>query len=230
MLAGLQSARGEYVVILDADLQHPPLMIPKMLEAARSGDVDCVAAKRTRSGDTPFHSLCASLFYRVMSKLTDMEIIDGIGDFRLMSRRYVEAILSLKERIRFSKGFFPWIGFKVECIEYENVQLITGNTKWPFGKLLAYSIDGITAFSSKLLHLASVLGVLFFILSFVLLILLVTRKLIWEVQIDGWTTIVCLIVFFGGIILLTIGIIGEYLGKIYTEVKQRPHYIVREAK
>jgi glycosyltransferase involved in cell wall biosynthesis len=230
MLAGLQSTQGEYAVILDADLQHPPSMIPKMLEAARSGDVDCVAAKRTRSGDAPLHSLCASLFYRVMSKLTDMEMIDGIGDFRLMSRRYVEAILSLKERIRFSKGFFPWIGFKTECIEYENVQRIAGNTKWHFWKLLAYSIDGITAFSSKLLHLASVLGVLFFSLSFLLLILMVARKLIWGVMVDGWTTIVCLIVFFGGIILLTIGIIGEYLGKIYTEVKQRPHYIVREAK
>jgi glycosyltransferase involved in cell wall biosynthesis len=230
MLAGLQSARGEYVAILDADLQHPPSLIPKMLEVIQSGNVDCVAAKRTRSGDTPFNSLCAVLFYRIISKLTDMEIIDGIGDFRLMSRQYVDAILSLKERIRFSKGFFPWIGFKVECIEYENVQRIAGNTKWPFRKLLAYSIDGITAFSSKLLHMASILGILFFSLSFLLLVLLIIRKLAWGVQVDGWTTIVCLIVFFGGIILLTIGIIGEYLGKIYTEVKQRPHYIVREAQ
>jgi glycosyltransferase involved in cell wall biosynthesis len=230
MLAGLQSTRGEFVAILDADLQHPPALIPKMLEIVQSGNADCVAAKRTRSGDAPFNSLCAALFYRIISKLTGMEITDGIGDFRLMSRQYVNAILSLNERVRFSKGFFPWVGFKVECVEYENVQRIAGNTKWPFRKLLAYSIDGITAFSSKLLHVASILGVLFFSLSFLLFILLVIRKLAWGVQVDGWTTIVCLIVFFGGIILLTIGIIGEYLGKIYTEVKQRPHYIIREAK
>jgi glycosyltransferase involved in cell wall biosynthesis len=230
MLAGLQSARGDHIVILDADLQHPPNLIPKMLELVQSDNIDCVAAKRTRSGDAPFRSLCAALFYRVMSKLTDMEMIDGIGDFRLMSRQYVNAILALQERIRFSKGFYPWVGFKVKCVEYENVQRIAGGTKWSFRKLLAYSIDGITAFSSKLLHVASILGILFFSLSLVLLILLIVRKILWGVQVNGWTTIVCLIVFFGGIILLTIGIIGEYLGKIYTEVKQRPHYIVRETK
>jgi glycosyltransferase involved in cell wall biosynthesis len=228
MLAGLQTAQGEYVAMLDADLQHPPSFIPKMLEVVISGEFDCAGMKRTRTGDSFIRSVFSRCFYHIMQKLTNMEITDGMGDFRLMSRSYVDAILLLNERTRFSKGIFPWIGFKTKWFEYENVQRVAGKTKWPFKKLFLYSSDGIIAFSSKLLSLSAIMGTICFTFSLCLLVFLILRNLIWGVPIDGWTTIVCLIVLFGGILLLALGIMGQYIAKIYTEVKQRPHYIVRE--
>jgi glycosyltransferase involved in cell wall biosynthesis len=230
MLAGLRAARGEYIAMLDADLQHPPSLIPKMYEAISSGECDCAAAIRTRKGDSPARTFFARCFYRLTKKLSGIEIIDGAGDFRLMTRRYVEAIISLAERNRFSKGIYPWIGFKTKWIEYENVERAAGNTKWSMSALFAYSLDGIIAFSTKLLGLASIAGILSFGISLLLFVLLVIRKLFWGVSVDGWTTIVCFIVLFGGLILMGIGILGQYLAKIYTEVKQRPHYIVKEEK
>jgi glycosyltransferase involved in cell wall biosynthesis len=230
MLAGLQAARGEYAAMLDADLQHPPSLIPQMYEAIISGEYDCAAAIRTRKGDSPVRTFFARCFYRLTKKLSGIEIIDGAGDFRLMTRRYVEAIISLAERSRFSKGIYPWVGFKTKWIKYENVDRVAGNTKWSMSALFAYSLDGIIAFSTKLLGLASIAGILSFGISLLLFVLLVIRKLFWGVSVDGWTTIVCFIVLFGGLILMGIGILGQYLAKIYTEVKQRPHYIVKEEK
>ena len=230
MLAGLRAAHGRYVLILDADLQHPPSLIPQMLEMIVSGQYDCIVAKRTRKGDPPLRSLFAGSFYRIFSKLVDAQIADGIGDFRLMTNAYVDAILQLEERNRFSKGIYPWIGFRTGCIEYENVKRAAGITKWSFFKLVFYSMDGIIAFSTKLLSFVSIIGLLSFFLAIVLFILFILRKLIVGVSVDGFTSIICLIVFFSGIILLSIGITGQYMAKIYTEVKQRPHYIIREAK
>jgi glycosyltransferase involved in cell wall biosynthesis len=228
MLAGLQTARGEYVVMLDADLQHPPSLIPQMLEEIAGGEYDCIVAKRTRKGDPPLRSFLAKCFYHVISTLTGIEITDGVGDFRLMTNIYVKAVLRLEERNRFSKGIYPWIGFKTKWIEYENVARIAGTTKWSFFKLFSYSLDGIIAFSTKLLSFTSLLGIISFCLSITLFILLVIRKVFFGVSVDEWTGIACLIVFFGGIILLSIGILGQYTAKLYTEAKQRPHFIIRE--
>jgi len=230
MLAGLQAAHGEYVVILDADLQHPPSLITLMLEQIKSGEYDCIVAKRTRKGDPPLRSFFARCFYRVLSILSGIEAIDGAGDFRLMAKKYVDAILQLEERNRFSKGIYPWIGFKTKFIEYENADRIAGVTKWSFFKLFSYSLDGIIAFSTKLLSFASLTGIISFILSIVLFILFVIRKIFFGVPVDGWTGIVCLIVFFGGIILLSIGILGQYVAKMYTEIKHRPHFVIKETQ
>jgi len=225
----LQTAQGKYVAILDADLQHPPSMIPKMLETAINEKYDCIVAKRNRKGDPLLRSFLAKCFYRIISMLAGIEVIDGAGDFRLMTDVYVKAVLKLEERNRFSKGIYPWIGFRTKYVEYENVERAIGATKWSFFKLFSYSLDGITAFSTKLLSLASIMGIVSFCFSIALFILLVIRKLFWGVSVDGWTTIVCCIIFFSGIILLSIGILGYYNAKMYTEIKQRPQYIVKEA-
>ena len=230
MLAGLEEARGQYVVMLDVDLQHPPELIPEMLAAVSSGEYDCAATIRTRQGDSRLRTFFSRCFYLVMQKLTGMDIRDGAGDFRLMSRKYVEAILSLHERNRFSKGIFPWVGFKIKWLEYENIARITGQTKWSFSKLFLYALNGITAFSNKLLGLASICGILSFFVSLLMIVFFVINKFIWMKEVDGWATIVCLITFFGGIQLLTVGILSQYSAKIYTEVKQRPHYIIYEKR
>jgi glycosyltransferase involved in cell wall biosynthesis len=228
MLAGLREASGQYIVMLDADLQHPPLCIPKMLGAVMSGEFHCAGMVRTRTGDSFIRSFFSRWFYRIIQKLTDMEMIDGAGDFRLMSRAYVDSVLSLSERNRFSKGIFSWVGYKTKWFDYNNVQRAAGETKWAFKKLFLYSLDGIIAFSSKLLSIASICGTFAFLLSLVFIIVFVTRKLVWGVSVDGWTTLVCIVLFFSGIQLFTIGILGQYIAKIYTEVKQRPHYVVKE--
>jgi glycosyltransferase involved in cell wall biosynthesis len=229
MLAGLQAAQGKYIIILDADLQHPPALIPRMLDMLTSG-YDCVIAKRNRTGDSPTRTFLSKKFYKIISYLADMEIADGLGDFRIMTKQYVDAVLSLTERNRFSKGIFPWIGFNTTTIEYENAQRVAGETKWSTRKLFAYSMDGITSFSSKLLTLVTITGVILFLLSLTLLIIFIARKFIWGVSVDGFITIVCLITFFSAIIMLSIGILGLYVSKLYTEVKMRPHYIIKEAK
>ena len=230
MFAGLQKAYGQYVVTLDADLQHPPALIPQMLDAVRSGEFDCAGALRTRKGDPPIRSFFARNFYRFMAKLNDIEMIDGAGDFRLMNRAYIEAVLSLHERNRFSKGIFPWVGFKTKWIEYENVNRVAGETKWSFYKLLLYSLDGITAFSSKPLAFASICGLAAFLLSLLFIIFIVVRRIVWGDPVAGWASTICVILLLSGIQLFSIGILGQYLAKTYTEVKQRPHFIVREQK
>ena len=230
MFAGLQRASGQYVVIADADLQHPPALIPQMLEAVYSGEFDCAGARRTRKGDPPGRSFFARNFYRLMAKLNDIEMVDGAGDFRLMNRMYVDAVLSLRERNRFSKGIFPWVGFKTKWIEYENVNRIAGETKWSFWKLFMYSLDGITAFSSKPLALASVFGAIAFLISLAFIVFIIIRKIIFGDPVAGWASTICVVLLVGGIQLFSIGILGQYLAKTYTEVKQRPHFIIREQK
>jgi glycosyltransferase involved in cell wall biosynthesis len=230
MLAGLQAATGKYTVILDADLQHPPTLIPEMLNTLESGNYDCVIAKRTRTGDKPIRTFFSKRFYKIISYLADMEIIDGAGDFRIMTRQYIEAVLSLTERNRFSKGIFPWIGFKTATIEYGNVPCVAGETKWSMKKLFTYSLEGIVSFSSKLLTMMTTVGILSFLLSLILLITFMVRKLVWGVSVDGFTIIVCLIAFFSAIILLSMGILGMYIAKIYVEIKMRPHFIIRETQ
>jgi len=230
MLAGLQMAHGKYTVMLDADLQHPPLLVPEMLKEITNEEYDCIVAKRNRSGDPLLRTFFAKRFYTIISILAGTKIPDGGGDFRLMTSTYTKAILNLEERNRFSKGIYPWIGFKVKYIEYENIKRVAGNTKWSFFKLFSYSLDGITAFSTQLLSFAAITGIISFFISIIMFIMLIIRKLFFDVSVDGWTTIVCLIVFLSGIILLSIGILGQYMAKMYTEIKRRPHFIVREVR
>jgi glycosyltransferase involved in cell wall biosynthesis len=230
MLAGLEASQGKYIVMLDADLQHPPSLIPEMLKEITNEEYDCVVAKRTRKGDPILKTFLAKIFYRIISVLAGIKIPNGAGDFRLMTNAYVKAILRLEERNRFSKGIYPWIGFRTKYMEYENVERVAGITKWSFFKLFSYSLDGITAFSTKLLSFAAVMGIISSFASIIIFIMLIIRKLFLGVSVDGWTTIVCLIVFFSGVILLSIGILGQYMAKMYTEIKHRPHFIVKEAR
>jgi len=231
LLAGLRKAGGQFVVTLDADLQDPPSLIPQMLKAVASGECDCAGTRRVnRIGEPPVRSFFARCFYALMKKITDIEVVDGARDFRLMSRRYVDALLSLPERNRFSKGIFPWIGFKTKWFEYSNVQRVAGTTKWSFWKLFVYSLDGIIAFSTKPLALASLLGILLFLISIGGTIAIIIRKLVMQLPDTGWSSLVCIILFVSGIQLFTIGILGQYLAKAYTEIKQRPQYIIREAQ
>ena len=231
LLAGLQKSRGNFVVTLDADGQDPPRMIPDMLEALLSGEFDCAGSRRvTRRGEPPIRSFFARMFYGIMRLLANIEVVDGARDFRLMSRAYVDAILSLPESNRFSKGIFPWIGFRTKWFEYENAERVAGETKWSFWKLFRYSIDGIMAFSAKPLAIASVLGALFFVLSLVLIAFIAVRRVIFGDPVAGWASTVCIILFCSGIQLFTTGILGAYLSKTYTEVKRRPHYLVKIEK
>ena len=231
MLAGLQKASGQYVVVMDADMQDPPALIPEMLEAVRSGEFDCAGSRRvTRKGEPPIRSFFARQFYRYMSTLSGMEVVDGARDFRLMNRMYLDAVLLLKERNRFSKGIFPWVGFKTKWFEYENINRAAGETKWSFGKLFIYSLNGIVAFSSKPLAFASIFGIVAFIVSILLICVVIIRMIFWGDPVAGWASTICIILLMSGVQLLTIGILGQYLAKAYTEMKQRPHYIVREEK
>ncbi|MDR2730794.1 MAG: glycosyltransferase family 2 protein [Treponema sp.] len=230
ILAGLQAAHGEYIVTIDADGQDPPLLIPRMLESVISGEYDCAATRRVnRAGEPPVRSFFARCFYALIKKLTDIEIIDGARDFRLMNKKYLEAILAMPERNRFSKGIFPWIGFKTKWIEYENIKRAAGKTKWSFWKLFVYSLDSIIAFSSKPLAIASVLGILLFVIALSFIIFIVIRKILWGDPVGGWASTICIILFCSGIQLFTTGVLGQYIAKTYTEVKQRPQYIIREA-
>lgn len=231
LLAGLAESRGKFVVTLDADMQDPPSLIPEMLDVVRGGEYDCAATRRvTRKGEPPVRSLFARGFYYLMAQVAEIPIVDGARDFRLMSRVYVDAILSLEERNRFSKGIFPWIGFRTKWFEYENIARCTGYSKWSFWKLVVYAFNGIVAFSSKPLAIASVLGILLFLASLVLISVIVIKKMAgYSVNVDGWASTTCIILFTSGIQLFSVGILGQYLAKTYTEVKRRPQYIIREA-
>ena len=229
IFAGLQKASGRYVVTMDADLQDPPALVPQMLETVCSGEFDCAGTRRvTRKGEPPIRSFFARNFYRSMAKLSDIEVVDGARDFRLMNRMYMDAVLSLRERNRFSKGIFPWVGFKTKWFEYENINRVAGETKWSFWKLFLYSLDGITAFSTRPLALASVCGTIAFLLSIVFIIIIIVRRIFLGDPVAGWASTICIILLLSGIQLFAIGILGQYLAKTYTEVKQRPHYIIRE--
>jgi glycosyltransferase involved in cell wall biosynthesis len=231
LLAGLQAAQTDYIVTMDADGQDPPSLIPEMLEAVASGEYDCAGTRRvSRAGEPPIRSFFARVFYKLMKKYAEIDVVNGARDFRLMNKKYLDALLSLPERSRFSKGIFPWLGFKIKWFEYENIERTKGKTKWSFWKLFLYSLDGIVAFSTKPLAIASVMGIALFLMAVFAIIYIIIRKMLWGDPVSGWASTVCIILFCAGAQLFTTGILGQYAAKIYTEVKQRPHYIVKEAQ
>lgn len=228
MYAGLENAGGDYVVLMDVDLQDPPSLLPDMFSYLKQG-YDSVATRRvSRKGEPPVRSFFARMFYRLMKKISRTEIMDGARDYRLMTRQMVDAILSMQEYNRFTKGIFGWVGFQTKWLEYENVERAKGETKWNFWKLLVYSIDGITAFSTVPLLFASVMGVLFCALAFIMIVFVIVRKLIFGDPVSGWASQVCIMLLIGGVQFFCTGILGQYLAKTYMEVKKRPIYLVKE--
>lgn len=228
MYAGLQKAKGDYVVIMDSDLQDPPSLLPEMFSYIEQG-YDSVATRRvTRKGEPPIRSFFARMFYRLMRRISKTEIVDGARDYRLMTRQMVDAILEMKEYNRFTKGIFGWVGFHTKWLEFENVERAKGETKWNFWKLLLYSIDGITAFSTAPLSFAAVMGVVFCMLAFILIIFIIVRTLIFGDPVSGWPSMVCIISLISGVQLFCLGIVGQYLAKTYMEVKRRPIYLLKE--
>ena len=226
--AGLEKARGDYVVFLDADLQDPPSLLPEMYGYVEQG-YDTVATRRvTRKGEPPLRSFFARIFYRLMKKISRTEVMDGARDYRLMTRQVVDAILSMGEYNRFSKGIFGWVGFETKWLEFENIERKKGETKWSFWKLFLYSIDGITAFSTAPLAFAAFMGVLFCLAAFALIIFTIVRKAIFGDPTSGWPSLVCIISLISGVQLFCLGIVGQYLAKTYMEVKRRPIYLVKE--
>ena len=228
--AGLEKTAGDYVVIMDCDLQDPPALLPEMYKAVEEEGYDSVATRRVnRKGEPPIRSFFARMFYKMINRMSKTEIVDGARDYRFMTRQFVDAVLSVKEYNRFSKGIFGWVGFKNKWIEFENVERRKGETKWSFWKLFMYAIDGIMAFSTVPLSFAAFTGLFFCILSFLFILFTIVRKLIFQYSsIDGWSSLVCIILLISGIQLFCIGIVGQYLSKTYTEVKKRPLYIVKE--
>jgi len=225
MLAGLKYASGDMVVIIDADLQHPPELIPRMIDACNEG-YDQVIAKRNRTGETRRKYLFAKMYYKLVNHIVDVKMIDGMGDFRLLTRKAVDAILSLQEYNRFSKGIFSWIGFKEIVIEYENQQRAAGESKWSFKKLVSYGIDGLLSFNNKPLRICFLFGVFSMLVSLVYIIITFVQIVSHGIAVPGYFTTISAILFIGGIQLVSIGILGEYIGRIYYEVKKRPHYLI----
>lgn len=229
MYAGLREAKGDYVVIMDADLQHPPAMLPEMYEGLQSGEYECVAARReSRKGEPPIRSFFARCFYKLINRISDTEIVDGACDFRMMTRQMVDAIVSMGEYNRFSKGIFGWVGFRTKWLSYENVERVAGETKWSFWKLLLYSLQGIVGFSTVPLAIASVLGILLCFVSFLMVLYIIVKTLLFGDPVSGWPSLACMVMFMGGIQLLCMGILGQYLAKTYLETKHRPIYILAE--
>ena len=229
MIAGLERAKGDFVAIMDCDLQDPPALLPQMYEAIVNEGYDSVATRRvSRKGEPPIRSFFARMFYRIINKMSKTEIVDGARDYRLMTRQFVDAVLSMGEYNRFSKGIFGWVGFKNKWIEFENVERQKGETKWSFWKLFLYALDGIVAFSTAPLAIASFMGVLFCLLAFIFIIFIIVRKLMFGDPTSGWPSLVCIISLVSGVQLFCIGIVGQYLSKTYLEVKKRPLYIVKE--
>lgn len=228
MYAGLEKSKGDYVVMMDVDLQDPPSLLPEMYSYIEEG-YDSVATRRvSRKGEPPIRSFFARGFYKLMKKISKTEIMDGARDYRLMTRQMVDAILSMQEYNRFTKGIFGWVGFNTKWLEYENVERAKGETKWNFWKLLMYSFDGITAFSTAPLMIASFMGVFFCIIAFVMIIFIVVRKLMFGDPVSGWPSLVCIILMTSGVQFFCTGILGQYLAKAYMEVKRRPIYLVKE--
>lgn len=226
--AGLRKARGDYAVLMDCDLQDPPSLLPEMFRYIWEG-YDSVATRRvTRKGEPLIRSLFAHMFYWIINKISKTEIVNGARDYRLMTRQVVDAILAMVEYNRFTKGIFGWVGYETKWLEYDNIERKRGETKWSFGKLFLYSIDGITAFSTAPLAIASFMGVLFCAISFMIIVFIIMRKLMLGDPTSGWPSIVCIILMCSGVQLFCLGIVGQYLSKAYMEVKQRPIYLVKE--
>ena len=229
MYAGLEAATGDYVAIMDVDLQDPPELLPGMLQSIEEEGYDCVATRRvTRKGEPPIRSFFARKFYQLINRISDADIVDGARDFRLMKREMVDAIVEMGEYNRFSKGIFGWIGFKTKWLPYKNVERVAGETKWSFFKLFKYSLDGIVNFSQAPLSIASVSGLILTAIAFFMILFVVIRRLIFGDPVAGWASTVCIILFIGGVQLLCMGIMGQYLAKTYLEVKNRPHFIISE--
>ena len=228
MLAGLDYATGDYITLMDADLQDPPRLLPAMLKYINDG-YDCVGTRRvTRKGEPPIRSFFARMFYKLINKLSKVEMVDGARDYRLMTRQMVDAITSTREYNRYSKGLWSFVGFKTKWLEFENVERIAGETKWSFWKLFKYAIDGIVAFSTVPLTMAAFLGILFCLIAFIMILVIVFKTVMWGDPVGGWPSLACIIIFVSGIQLFFMGIFGEYLAKTYLETKKRPIYIVKE--
>lgn len=230
--AGLKTAKGDYVSLIDADLQDPPTLIKEMyITLKNEEEYDCVATRRIdRKGEPILRSFFARKFYKLMNKISDTEVVDGARDFRFMRRQMVEAILELGEYNRFSKGIFGWVGFNTKWISFENVERVAGETKWSFWGLFFYSLEGITAFSTRPLYIASGFGILFCIIAFLMICVIIAKTLIWGDPVAGYPSQICVIFFIGGIQLFCLGILGQYLAKTYLETKKRPVYIIRESE
>ena len=231
MYAGFENSTGDYVAVMDADLQDPPSLLPEMLEAIEKEGYDSVATRRvTRKGEPPIRSFFARMFYKIINKISKADIVDGARDYRLMNRKMVNAILSMSEYNRFSKGIFGWVGFNTKWLEYENVERVAGETKWNFWKLFIYSLEGIVGFSTMPLQIASVMGMLFLFVAFIAIIIVIVKTLAFGDPVSGWPSLACIIFFVSGVQLFCLGIIGQYLSKTYLETKNRPIYIVKETE
>ena len=227
MYAGFCNAKGDYTAVMDADMQDPPSLLPKMYDILEEGEYDSVATRRvSRKGESKIRSWFAEKFYKIINKISDSDIVDGARDFRLMKKEMVKAILSMSEYNRFSKGIFGWIGFKTYWLPFENVERVAGTTKWSFWGLVRYAISGIVNFSESPLDIASGFGITMTFVAFIMLIFIIVRKLIFDDPVAGWTSTMCVIIFIGGIQLMCLGIMGQYIGKTYMEAKKRPQYIV----
>ena len=231
MYAGLQHAKGDYVVIMDADLQHPPAFLPQMYEYVKDGEYDCATTRRvSRKGESKIRSWFSRKFYKIMNHISQTEIVDGAQDFRFMTRQMVNAILEMKEYNRFSKGIFSWVGFRTRYIPYENVERAAGTTSWSFKSLFKYSLEGIFAFSTAPLALASLLGIVSCLLAFIMILVVVIKYLSFGDPVQGYATTICVILLMGGLQLFCTGIVGQYLSKTYLETKNRPIYLVQETE
>lgn len=229
IFAGLENSNGDYVALMDADLQDPPSLLPGMFDTIFTGEFDCVATRRvSRKGEPPIRSFFARCFYRLMHKISKTDIVDGARDYRLMTRAMVDSILSMREYNRFSKGIFGWVGFKTKWLEYENIERVKGETKWSFWGLFKYSLEGIMGFSTAPLGMASILGIFFTFVAFIAIVFIIVRTMIFGDPTNGWPSLACIIIFMGGIQLFCVGVLGQYLSKVYLEVKNRPIYIVKE--
>lgn len=231
MYAGLEYSSGDYIAIMDADLQDPPSLLPEMLSILedKNNDYDCVGTRRvTRKGEPPIRSFFARMFYKIINKISKIEMVDGARDYRLMTRQMVNSILELKEYNRYSKGLFQFVGFNTKWLEYENIKRVAGETKWSFWRLFVYAIEGITAFSTAPLAISSITGIIFCLIAFILILIIIIKTLIFGDPTSGWPSLVCIIFFVSGIQLFCIGIIGQYLSKTYLESKNRPIYILKD--
>ena len=231
MYAGLKNAKGDYVVVMDADLQHPPSFLPQMYNYVKDGEYDCATTRRVnRKGESKVRSWFAMKFYKIMNKISQTEIVDGAQDFRFMTRQMVDAILEMSEYNRFSKGIFSWVGFKVKYLPYENVERAAGTTSWSFWGLFKYSLEGIMAFSTAPLAIASMLGIISCAIAFILMIVTIVKTIIFGDPVAGYPTTICVIFLLSGLQLFCTGILGQYLAKTYLETKHRPIYIASETE
>lgn len=229
MLAGLKNSTGDLVVIMDADMQDPPFLLPKMIDLIENNDVDSVATYRvTRKGEPPIRSFFARKFYSIINKISEIDIVDGSRDYRLMTRRMVDAILEMSEYHRFSKGIFVWVGFSTKYLEYENVERVAGETKWSFWKLLMYAIEGIVAFTTVPLRMSTFVGLFMSMVTLAYMVFVFVKALLFGDPVAGYPSMMVVILFLGGAQLLSLGVLGEYLSKTYMEVKKRPHYIIKD--